>query len=82
MIQGSLYLPEGFERCGVLARVDMVIPAWHSTGRGVGGRGEGTPQKCKATPTVESDNIWKINGVAVMLKLALREKTACWKVHV
>jgi len=37
VIQGRLYLPEGFKRCGVLARVDTVIPVWHSTGRGVGG---------------------------------------------
>lgn len=30
---------------------------------------------------VGSDSIWQINGVAIMLKLAVREKTACWKVH-
>lgn len=47
-----------------------------------GGRGEGTPQKCRATPMVGSDSIWQINGVAIMLKLAIREKTACWKVHI
>lgn len=37
MNRGGQYLPEGFKRCGVLARIDRVIPAWHSTGRGVGG---------------------------------------------
>lgn len=77
MNQGGQYLPEGFERCGVLARADTVIPVWHSTGRGVGGEVREHLRNAKQHPQLDQIISGKINEVAIVLKFEQMEKTVC-----